>query len=124
MMKYNRGFTLLEVMVALVILATVMTGVFTALSSETRTTRVLQEKSMGLWIAQNVLQTYQLHGLGMVSAGDTKSGTELQYQQSWTWHLNTVPSVALHVVEVTVQVQRADTNHSVVTLTGYANEGL
>jgi general secretion pathway protein I len=121
-MKFSsRGFTLLEVMVALAILALVMVAVFTSLTNQIKTTVMLRDKSIGLWIAHNVLTTYQMRGLGSISNNDLKSGTESQLNQKWSWRLTTSETALPGIIQVKVQVALAPNSHEIASLTGYAN---
>jgi general secretion pathway protein I len=59
-MKHLRGFTLLEVLVALAIFATVAASLLGATASSLRTAARLEEKTLAGWIADNQLVELQL----------------------------------------------------------------
>ncbi|UVE19081.1 type II secretion system minor pseudopilin GspI [Pseudomonas sp. LS44] len=59
-MKYARGFTLLEVLVALAIFAVVAASVLTASAHSLQTATRLEDKTMAMWIADNQLTELQL----------------------------------------------------------------
>ncbi|VXC60089.1 Type II secretion system protein I [Pseudomonas sp. 8Z] len=59
-MKAARGFTLLEVLVALAIFALVAASVLTASARSVRIASQLEEKTLAMWVADNHLTELQL----------------------------------------------------------------
>ncbi|WP_296271331.1 type II secretion system minor pseudopilin GspI [Pseudomonas sp. UBA6323] len=59
-MKGARGFTLLEVLVALAIFALVAASVLTASARSVRTAAQLEDKTLAMWVADNRLTELQL----------------------------------------------------------------
>jgi len=59
-MKHARGFTLLEVLVALAIFALVAASVLTASARSVRTAAQLEERTLAMWVADNQLVELQL----------------------------------------------------------------
>ena len=59
-MRSNRGFTLLEVLVALAILALVAASILTSASGGLRSAARLEDKTLASWIADNRLAELQL----------------------------------------------------------------
>jgi general secretion pathway protein I len=59
-MKRARGFTLLEVLVALAIFALVAASVLTASARSIRTAAQLEDKTLAMWVADNRLSELQL----------------------------------------------------------------
>ena len=59
-MKRTRGFTLLEVLVALGIFALVAASVLTATARSLQTAARLEDKTFALWLADNRMQELQL----------------------------------------------------------------
>lgn len=81
--KRNRGFTLLEVLVATAILATAMAAVVTAGIRSTSNAAYLQERTLAHWVAMNKLAEFQLQS-SWPSVGETK-GTYDMARQEWRW---------------------------------------
>lgn len=54
-MKFVRGFTLLETLVALTVVAIALTAVFRALGAGTRTAADLSDRLLADWVAENRL---------------------------------------------------------------------
>lgn len=55
MMKSSRGFTLIEVMIALAIFAVAMSALMSAMSANTRNLTNLQNRTLAHWLASNHL---------------------------------------------------------------------
>ncbi|AGA35462.1 general secretion pathway protein I [Thioalkalivibrio nitratireducens DSM 14787] len=102
------GFTLLEVLVALAILAVALGALVKAGSEHARNTYYLQERTLAHWAAQNLLARYEA-GLLPARAG-TSEGSVRQADQDWEYHVEIreeQPDAALELppvlrVEVTV----------------------
>ena len=105
-----RGFTLIEVLVALLIVAFGMGAVLTSLTSAADTTGRLREKSFASWVGFNQLAKVRL--TTNVPPIGTISGTQLpdvDFAGS-KWHLQqTVEGTDFPgVVQITIQVRHAD----------------
>ncbi len=59
-MRRQRAFTLLEVMIALAVLAVSAAGLITAVSQNVRQSGALEERTVALWVAQNRLTELQV----------------------------------------------------------------
>jgi general secretion pathway protein I len=102
-----RGFTLIEVLVALAIVAIGMAAVLESLTSSANTTLYLQDKTFAGWVALNRIETVRLSG-SVPQAGT--SNDNLSYAgQNWEWqqkvtNMTQVPGM----VEIEVDVKPAD----------------
>lgn len=56
------GFTLLEVMIALVVFAIIAAGLTLTATQTIHNTEVLQERTLGRWVAENQLSALRLSG--------------------------------------------------------------
>ena len=85
-MARQRAFTLLEVLVALAIFATVAAAVLTAAASSVRNAARLEEKALAGWIADNQLVELHLHrpspGTGRNQREVSYAGRDWQLQEA------------------------------------------
>jgi general secretion pathway protein I len=103
-----RGFTLIEVLVALAIVAVGMAAVLGAVGSSADTATYLREKTLAEWIALNQIATTRLLTQTPMKGG---SDGELDYAgRHWRWHQEVTDEGELPgILRVDVTVQEADT---------------
>lgn len=77
------GFTLLEVLVALAVLALSMGAVIKAVSDYTNNQSYLRDRTMAMWVARNVLVQFQVEK-EWPKVGERK-GTEEMGTREWRW---------------------------------------
>jgi general secretion pathway protein I len=97
------GFTLVEVMVALVIAAIALSAVARSVMQSTDTTIVLRDRQMALWVAQNRMAEVQLSRAWPPL--DTTDGSEELGGKHWSWTQKVVstPEPMLRRVEIVVR---------------------
>ena len=111
-----KGFTLLEVMVAVAVLAIAMAAVIKAGSEMTTNARHLQDRTFAHWVASNVLtqlQAERFWGTGSAE-GSTRLGGE---EWHWAYQVEETPNPDFRRVDVSVH-RTADADHAVATVTG------
>lgn len=82
-MKGARGFTLLEVLVALAIFALVAASVLTASARSVRTAGQLEDRTLAMWVADNRLSELQLADTPPADGGD--QGQVEFAGRRWLW---------------------------------------
>jgi len=81
--KYSSGFTLIEVMVALTIIAISLSALLSTSGAQANSVTYLKQKTLAHWVAMNELT--QLRILGeLPDVGDKKSSTEMANHE-WHW---------------------------------------
>ncbi|HBI6862650.1 type II secretion system minor pseudopilin GspI [Enterobacter pasteurii] len=81
--RKERGMTLLEVMVALVIFSTAALALMNSVSLNVRFTHGLGDTLQASWVAENQLAEARLSNTPFPDA--MQSGTETMGGRSWTW---------------------------------------
>ncbi|ALO47027.1 type II secretion system minor pseudopilin GspI [Pseudohongiella spirulinae] len=103
----ENGFTLVEVMVALFIVALALPALMFQIGSQVNTVSELRDRTVASWVAQNQLALLELSMLP-----DNRGQVEMSGRQ-WLWQMNTeptaVPGLQRYTVEVTSVQRPADT---------------
>lgn len=99
-MKNNLGFTLIEVLVALVILTCTLTTAFFSLSQQIKNFNYLQDKTFALWVGDYILKEMRV---GLRSLQDS-SGTMNMLNKKWRWYATFFPSTNPPIKEVKISV--------------------
>ncbi len=106
-MRKQRGFTLIEVLVALVIVALGMAALLETLGSAADTSSWLRDKTFAQWIGFNQLEQTRLSG-SAPSAGTTDG--ELDYAgHHWRWRQEVSALGFPGLFRIDVKVEHADT---------------
>lgn len=112
-----RGFTLLETLVALAILAVVLTAAFRAVGMATRNAEELQIRLMADWVAQNRLALHRAladwPGIGVQEGSAEQGGKTFR----WREDVKATPNGLFRRVDVSVMA--ADSEHILATQTGF-----
>lgn len=129
-MKRCRGFTLLEVLVALAIFAVVAASVLTASARSLQIASQLEDKTLAMWIADNRLSELQL---AETPPGDGRDQGELAFAgRRWQWQseIQATSEPSMRRVTLWVAPQPAGGSRAgdlreraVVSLNGFLEEG-
>jgi general secretion pathway protein I len=117
--KRSAGFTLIEVLAALVIVALGMLGVIEAVTQAARNGTYLREKTLAHWIAMNVITERRLGG-SQVEVGETSGEVEFA-NQDWHWTLRVTQTQveSMHRMDVSVRAAEAKDGTSLATASGF-----
>jgi general secretion pathway protein I len=99
----SRGFTLVEVLVALAIVAIGMAAVLGALTSSANTVSYLRDKTFAQWVALNQIATLRLSGQ-MTATGNSDGDTDYA-GRTWHWHQEVTATEVPGVVRIDIEVR-------------------
>ncbi len=103
----TRGFTLIEVLVALAIVAIGMAAVLGAIGSSADSATWLRDKTLAEWIALNQIAQTRLQAR---PPSKGSSDGELDYAgRHWRWHQEVTDGDLPGILRIDVSVQEADT---------------
>ena len=102
MTRQRAGFTLVEILVALAIVAVALAAGFRSVAQSAESATALKGRTLALWVAQNQLAAAQLETPG--PAIGEREGSESQAGALFTWHETVIgtPNPAFRRVEITV----------------------
>ena len=121
--RYTQGFTLLEVLIALAVLALSMGAVIKATSDYTGNQSYLRDLTLAMWVERNVLVRFQVEG-EWLSVGERK-GTEEMGNQEWRWmtRISQTEEAELRRLDVEVYpVDSDDDENPVSVLSGFLRQ--
>ena len=122
MMKANamrcQGFTLLEVIVALAVIAFSLAAAASAISGNARNASGLQQRTYAHWVAMNKMT--ELHVNKAWPSLRTTKGSTLMARHEWFWSVKVSKTPNLQIRRVDVMVRPEEDDESpLVTLTGF-----
>jgi general secretion pathway protein I len=120
--KRLRGFTLLEVMVALVIVAFALTAVAASMNQMIGAATAMRDRTYASWIAQNKLAEMRL--ANVMPEVSTTSG-EVDYGNSrWVWRAVVSETGVENFRRIDLSVSSEDDDYIVWRVTGFIGEPL
>ena len=119
MKRRIRGFTLLEVVVAIAVLALTMGAVIKAVGGYTANQAYLRDRTLATWVARNVLVEQQMED-AWPNVGELKGTTELGGRE-WRW-VGTVSQTDeedLRRLDVRIRPIDAEDSEPIAVLSGF-----
>ncbi len=109
------GFTLLEVLVALAVLAITMTALVGSAGNHARNQTYLEQRSLAQWVALNRMAESRLDQRAPVTG--VKQGDLHFANQNWQWQtkISETPDKNVHQIEVVVHREGDETELAQVT---------
>jgi len=118
------GFTLIEVLAALVIVALGMLGVIEAVTQTARNGTYMREKSLAHWIAMNVITERRLQA-SPPEVGESSDDVQFAGER-WHWTMRVTQTQVESLVRMDVSVRAADAadGTSLTTVTGFFGKAI
>jgi general secretion pathway protein I len=111
----QQGFTLIEMLIALVIVSISFSAIILAVNENVRTLSKLQETVAASWVSEDVITRAQL---GLLKGN---SGTQRILNKEWLWRIQVKSTENAYVQQLIVTV---DNEHQVTVLTITAYNGV
>ena len=116
--KVVSGFTLIEVLLALAVIAIALTALLKALSQNTVFTDRLKEKSVGHWVAMQGIASIQL-GLVTIAVNQENTQTINMAGQTWYWRALITPTAVKRMQQISVRVSQKEASGFSEPLIGF-----
>lgn len=114
------GFTLVEVMVALIIIALSLTAMSVTMGAMLDNATTLRERTYASWIAQNKI--VEVRAAGAIPETRTTNG-EVDYAKSeWTWEMTVSETGVEGLLRIDVSVSRPELDGNIRSVTGFVGE--
>lgn len=117
----QKGFTLIEVLIALMILAIALVAVIKATQDSIRDTARVQDRITAQWVGLNVISSMQV---GLIPPPKIDADTEdtvKMFNQKWRWRALVASREGADYERITVEVYRKDVDAQMAKLTGFLN---
>ena len=114
------GFTLIEVMVALVIVSLALAGIAASMGQMIDTANTMRDRTFASWIAQNQIAEMRLAGV-VPEVGE--SSDEVEYANTtWVWTADVSETGVENLLKVEVSVSYAGSDDRIRQVTGFIGE--
>ena len=120
MKKHHAAFTLIEVLIALMIIAIALAAAIRATNQSIRTTTHVRTTVVAHFAALNILSEIQTGIIPLPTTGDTLQGATVMLGNTWTWSATFSPTSSPAVMRIVVTVQLHHQN--ITSVTGYYYE--
>ena len=117
-MKNKAAFTLIEVLIALLIIAIALAAAIRATNEGIRSTMYVRNAVTAHWVGLNILSEIQTNsGVSLPALSNSVSGQTQMLGQEWQWVARTEPAQFNHIRKITVTVSLK--NKRVTSVSGY-----
>jgi len=104
--RAHNGFTLIEVLLALAIIAIAFTALLKATSVDILGTQRVKDKTISHWVAVQGVTLIQLGLLGRAGDQATLSEVTQLFNQRWYWRATITPTSLLSIQKIQVTVSK------------------
>ncbi len=117
--KTNAGFTLIEILIALVILSIALTAIIKATAENINHTAYLQQKIIAMWVATQIINETRAGLLILPNQPDELEKNIIMLGQRWDYHAYLKKTANLHIKEIEVDVFPEHKKEKLIHLMGY-----
>jgi general secretion pathway protein I len=114
-----QGFTLLEVMVALMIVAVVLLSLLRITALQANHLRYLEQKNIAQWIAVDTIAKIRVGLIPLSTSQGDIQGTTNQLNQNWYWFVHFTSTADPRAFRAQVAVKTASNGNSLVSFITY-----
>jgi general secretion pathway protein I len=116
--KRQSGFTLLEALIALAVIAIGLSAAMRAIGMATRSTAELRQRQLAHWVADNRLA--EIRALGQFPGVGSEEGEAEQGGEKFRWQAEVKPTPNPLFRRVDIRVSGAGTTTPLAQLSGFA----
>jgi general secretion pathway protein I len=120
--RARNGFTLIEVLIALAVVALALLGLTRTAALEVRDFDALRERTLAGWVAANVLAEARVSG-ALPSTGTSDGRVELG-GHAWRWTRDVSATPDPDIRKIDIRVFAGEAKDSVANLSGFAEASL
>ncbi len=117
--RKSKGFTLLEVMVALMILAVVLLSLLRITALQANHLQYLEQKNTAQWIALDTIAKIQVGLIPISNSQNVMQGETYQLNRNWYWQVHFTSTADAHAVKGQIEVRSAANSNPLVSFITY-----
>ena len=99
------GFTLIEVLIALIILAIALTAVVKAVNEDVKNAIIIRDKTIATWVGDDVLAKMQA-GLSATPNGKISNGSMQMLGNNWFWTAGIDKGSSKQILRIYIDVNK------------------
>ncbi len=115
----HTGFTLVEVMVALLIIAIVLFSLLRATAIQANHLHYLEQKNIAQWVALDTVARIQAGLIPLSNSGGNLQGEVTQLNQNWYWHVNLTSTPDPHAFQAQINISASQNTNPLASFNTY-----
>jgi general secretion pathway protein I len=118
-MKPSAGFTLIEVLIALVIISIAFTAILISSSQSIRNTKYLEDKMTAGWVGSDIMNKIQVGLIKLPETDALHSKTEM-LDHGWFWDASLQSTHQPTIKKIVVTVSASEKGDKLIEIVSYA----